>query len=330
MAPSGEQVATQKAERVGTAIALDAIEMNIRRILCPTDFSETSAHAAEEAAAIAGYYGAAITALHVVQPPMDANFGVESLDSLRQQTAAFFGVATTAGLSVDALIEVGLPVRHILDRAASVSADLLVMGTHGASGFEHLVLGSVAEKVLRKVRCPVLTVPPRVATRSPLPFRRLLCATDFSAASASAVRFALSLADESDACLTLLHVLEWPWHEPPQPSIDALPPEQAFALGMFRRESEECARKQLESMIPPTQSRVRAAVVSGTPYEQVLGAAASESVDLIVLGVGRRSALDLAFLGSTTNHVVRAARCPVLTLRDREVEVQRDTQRVER
>jgi nucleotide-binding universal stress UspA family protein len=300
--------------------------MNIRRILCPTDFSETSAHAAEWAAAIAGYYGAGITALHVVQPPMDATLGVESLDSLRQQTAAFFGAATNAGLSVDARVEVGSPVRHILDRAASLPTDLLVMGTHGASGFEHLVLGSVTEKVLRKARCPVLTVPPRVGARSRLPFRRLLCPADFSPASASAVRFALSLAAESDACLTLLHVLEWPWHEPPQPSTDALPPEQAFALAMFRRESEESARKRLQSMIPPTQSKVRAAVVSGTPYEQVLQAAASESVDLIVLGVGRRSALNLAFLGSTTNHVVRAATCPVLTLRDPEIEAQRDTQ----
>jgi nucleotide-binding universal stress UspA family protein len=304
--------------------------MNISRILCPTDFSETSAHAAEWAAAIAGYYGASITALHVVQPPMDATLGVESLDSLRQQTAGFFGVATNVGLSVDARVEVGSPVRHILDRAASLPADLLVMGTHGASGFEHLVLGSVTEKVLRKARCPVLTVPPRVGARSRLPFRRLLCAVDFSAASASAVHFALSLAAESDACLTLLHVLEWPWHEPPQPSTDALPPEQAFALAMFRRESEECAGKQLESMIPPTQSRVHAAVVSGTPHEQVLAAAAAESVDLIVLGVGRRSALNLAFLGSTTNHVVRAATCPVMTLRDREIEAQRDTQKDER
>ena len=293
--------------------------MNIRRILCPTDFSETSAHAAEWASAIAGYYGAGITALHVVQPPMDAALGVESLDSLRQQIAAFFGVANNVGLSVDALVEVGSPVRHILDRAASLPADLLVMGTHGAGGFEHLVLGSVAEKVLRKALCPVLTVPPRVPTRSRLPFRRLLCATDFSEASASAVHFALSLAAESDACLTLLHVLEWPWHEPPQPSTDALPPEQAFALAMFRRESEECARERLQSMIPPTQSRVRARVVSGTSYEQVLEAAASESVDLIVLGVGKRSALNMAFLGSTTNHVVRASACPVLTLRDREI-----------
>ena len=290
--------------------------MNVKRILCPTDFSETSAHAADLAVAMAGYYKAAISALHVVQtfePSLDAG----SVDGVRQETAAFFGDATKAGLTLDGHVELGSPIQRILDHADSLPADLVVMGTHGSSGFEHLVLGSVTEKVLRKAPCPVLTVPPRARSRSRLPFRHLLCATDFSDASSSAVRFALSLATESDACLTLLHVLEWPWHEPPQPSIEELPPEQGFALAMFRRESEERARRHLEALVPRIGPRVRVAVVSGTPYEQVLAAAAAESADLIILGVGRRSALNLALLGSTANHVVRAAVCPVLTLRGR-------------
>jgi nucleotide-binding universal stress UspA family protein len=290
--------------------------MNIKRILCPTDFSETSAHAVEQAVTIAGYYGAAISALHVVQP-IEPSADPEPLDGLRQDTAAFFDAATNAGLTVDVQVDVGSPVHRILDHAARLPADLVVMGTHGSSGFEHLVLGSITEKVLRKAPCPVLTVPPRVRSRSQLPFRRVLCATDFCDASASAVRLALSLAVESRACLTLLHVIEWPWHEPPQPSIEELPAEQGFALAMFRRESEERARKQLEALVPQPQTGVRVAVVSGTPYEQILGAAATGSADLIVLGVGRRSVLNLALLGSTANHVVRAAECPVLTVRER-------------
>jgi nucleotide-binding universal stress UspA family protein len=251
----------------------------------------------------------------VVQP-IEASIDAPSLDGLRQETAAFLETATKAGLSVDVQVEIGPVVQRILDHAARLPADLVVMGTHGSGGFQHLVLGSVTEKVLRSARCPVLTVPPRMQSRSRLPFRHLLCATDFSEASSSAVRLALSLARESGACLTLLHVLEWPWHEPPQPSIEELPPEQGFALAMFRRESEERARRQLEELVPPAQPGVRVAVVSGTPYEQVLAAAATGSADLIVLGVGRRGALNLALLGSTANHVVRAAECPVLTLRE--------------
>ena len=290
--------------------------MKISRILCPTDFSETSAHAVDLAVAIAGHYKAAISGLHVVQtiePSVDAG----SVDGLRHEAAAFFDKATRAGVSVDVQVELGSPVHWILDRAANLPADLVVMGTHGSSGFEHLMLGSVTEKVLRKAPCPVLTVPPRARSRSRLPFHHLLCATDFSEASSLAVRFALSLAVESDACLTLLHVLEWPWHEPPQPSLDELPAEQGFALAMFRRELEVRARRQLEELVPRTGPSIRVAVVSGTPYEQVLASAAAESADLIVLGVGRRSALNLALLGSTASHVIRAAECPVLTLRGR-------------
>jgi nucleotide-binding universal stress UspA family protein len=290
--------------------------MNIKRILCPTDFSETSAHAVEQAVTIAGYYGAAISALHVVQQ-IDASADIQSLDGLRRDTAAFFDAARKAGLTVDVLVELGSPVHRILDHAVRAPADLVVMGTHGSSGFEHLVLGSITEKVLRKASCPVVTVPPRVRSHSRLPFRHVLCASDLSDASASAVQLARSLAGESGACLTLLHVIEWPWHEPPQPSIEELPAEQGFALAMFRRESEERARTQLEALVPQPRPGVRVAVVSGTPYEQILAAAAAESADLIVLGVGRRSALNLALLGSTANHVVRAAECPVLTLRER-------------
>ena len=87
---------------------------------------------------------------------------------------------------------------------------LIVIGTHGAGGFEHLVLGSVTEKVLRRATCPVLTVPPRARTTAKLPFKRILCPLDFSESSLAALDFAFSLAQQGDAELTILHVFEWP------------------------------------------------------------------------------------------------------------------------
>src|SRR5262245_59681358 len=122
--------------------------MNIRRILCPTDLSETSALAVEQAVAMAGYYKAAIFGQHVVQL-IESVDGV-SLEGVSHETAAFFETAAKAGLTVDVEVEPGSAVHQILDHAARLPADLLVMGTHGSSGFEHLVLGSVTEKVLRK------------------------------------------------------------------------------------------------------------------------------------------------------------------------------------
>jgi nucleotide-binding universal stress UspA family protein len=160
--------------------------VTIARVLCPTDPSEASAHATEWAVAVAGQYEAAITALHVVSPIFMAapGMGVPSyaepieeseMDRLRKDIAAQFGVASTGRGPLDVVMDVGQPATRILERAASLPADLLVMGTHGTSGFEHLVLGSVTEKVLRKARCPVLTVPPRAGDVPPAVSTRPVC-----------------------------------------------------------------------------------------------------------------------------------------------------------
>jgi nucleotide-binding universal stress UspA family protein len=302
--------------------------MKIARVLCPTDLSEASAHAAEWAVVVARYYKASIAALHVLSPivlavpgPARSSDGesvqVSDLERALQATGALFATATAAGVAVDILVDVGQPASRILDRAASLPADLIVMGTHGTSGFEHLVLGSVTEKVLRKGSCPVLTVPPRAQATSRLPFQRLLCAIDFSDSSLAALQFAVSLAQESDAALTLLHVLEWPWEEPPPPVIAELPIEQGFALAEFRRYSEASAKKRLESLAPDSipPSRIVTRVRNGKAHVQILDVAAEEHTDLIVIGVRGRFPLDMALFGSTANQVVRRAAAPVLTLR---------------
>jgi nucleotide-binding universal stress UspA family protein len=231
--------------------------------------------------------------------------------------AAQFGAPLADKSRLEILIDLGQPASQILERAASLPADLIVMGTHGTSGFEHLVLGSVTEKVLRRARCPVLTVPPRAQATSRLPFRRLLCAIDFSESSLAALQFAVSLAEESDAALTLLHVLEWPWEEPQPPTIEGLPFERGFALAEFRRYCERSARDRLESLVPDSlrlSQRPVTRLRNGKPYTQVLHVAAEERTDLIVVGVRGRNPIDVTLFGSTTNQVVRRATCPVLTL----------------
>ena len=179
------------------------------------------------------------------------------------------------------------------------------------------MLGSVTEKVLRKASAAVLTVPPRARATSTLPFARVLCPVDFSDPSLAAFEAALSLAKASSAALTVLHVIEWPWLEPPAPAVSDLPPAQAAALAEFRRYIETSAMMRLEKLIagaaltpPPTPS-----VVHGKPYVEVLRVAGQCRADLIVMGVHGRNALDMMLFGSTTNQVVRQATCPVLTLR---------------
>jgi nucleotide-binding universal stress UspA family protein len=289
--------------------------VEIHRILCPSDLSDASAHAVEQAAVIAAYYKARICALHALSP-LTSSIETTAIDECRRRMRAFFDPATKAGIAVDIEVELGVPITRILEWSASLPADLIVMGTHGTGGFEHFILGSVTEKVLRKAACPVLTVPPRAHATSRLPFKRLLCAIDFSDVSLSAAQWALSLAHESSAGLTLLHVLEWPWPEPPAPTMAELPTEQAEALMAFRRYSEESARHRLDSLLQDASqtTQVSSRIGSGKAWAEILRVAREEQSDLIVIGVRGRNPLDVTLFGSTTNHVVRRATCPVLTL----------------
>ena len=243
--------------------------MNIKRILCPIDFSDASTHAIDHAVAFANWCGARITALHVCRPPLLSDPGVEmsshgqvvddiDTENLRAQTAAFCKAATTAGINLEILIGHGEPTGRILEHATGLPADLIVIGTHGTSGFQHLLLGSVTEKVLRKASCAVLTVPPRAQATSRLPFQRLLCAVDFSDCSLTALQYAFSLAQESDAELTILHVVEWPWREPPAPSTSDLPPAQASALAEYRRVPVSKAPRRVSSRSCPRRFQRRA------------------------------------------------------------------------
>jgi nucleotide-binding universal stress UspA family protein len=291
----------------------------INRILTPVDLSDSSRHVTAHALLMARWYNAAITALHVCNPIAvpSTDFGLagttaasfENEDDIAAQILRGFG-SVQAG-QVDVLIEHGPVANCILDRARSLAADLIVMGTHGAGGFEHLVLGSVAEKVLRKAPCPVMTVPPHARTTSKLPFTRLLCPVDFSDSSLAALEFALSIAQEIDAGLIILHVFEWIPGDEPLTNRPINVPE-------YRRELELDFGERLQALVPDSvqnRSYPTTRMAHGKAYREILGVATEESVDLIVMGVHGRNALDLMLFGSTTNQVVRRATCPVLTLR---------------
>jgi nucleotide-binding universal stress UspA family protein len=300
--------------------------ITISHILCPVDFSEFSRHALHYATALAKWYRAPLTLLHV-QPVMAIPAGPpevmpvfvmtrdqqqQLLESLRKEVAEEVGEAVLTHVDV---VE-GNAAREIVARAQSGHADLIVMGTHGASGFERLLLGSVTEKVVRKSPCPVLTVPPRTPDATPVPplFKRILCAVDFSPTSMRALKYATSLAEEADGCLTVAHVFELEGSMP-ENWRDALTPrsvrDQLVAL-------EDERREKLAHAVPDNAKlycQVEHVMAGGTPYREILRLAAEKQSELIVLGVQGRTAADLMFFGSTANHVVRQATCPVLTVR---------------
>jgi len=287
------------------------------RILCPLDLSKTSDHVVQHAVQFGRWYRAPITALHICNPIVipSTDFTVvgaptvpiltdDDINEIRHKVQTRFDSAGAG--PVDVIVESGHPAKRIVEIAGALPSGLIVMGTHGATGFQHLILGSVTEKVLRQAPCPVLTVPPRVRTAPSLPFTRILCPIDFSESARAALEFAVSLSQESSAPLTILYVLEW--------SSEELSPFTAE----YRHEVEQSAAVKLAELSAGFEQRASRPIIRvtrGKAYREILAAASEESSDLIVIGVHGRNPLDLMLFGSTTNQVVRRATCPVLTVR---------------
>ena len=268
--------------------------MKIASILCPTDFSEPSRHAMEYASTIARWYGATVVPLHV-QAPAYATVGA--------------GNGTDAGMSAleGAHVVYGAPADAITTFAAESGVDLIVMGTHGVSGFRHLILGSVTETVLRQAECPVLTVPPRAHSTAQLPFKRILAPIDFSASSIEALRLAVGLAEESGAILEVFHAVD----EPAEHTLFVARP---YDVHHHRALYERHVLEHLDRVLLPIacdRVHARLRTSQGRPEAEILRAA-EDGIDLVVMGVGR--AADTTF-GSTVNAVVRDACCPVVTVR---------------
>ena len=301
--------------------------VTIHRILCPLDFSEFSRHALVRAAAIAKAHGAAITALHVVPIPIPiAPLPLEVVSPVpprltpeehaRARAALATFVRLNPAMTVPMECEViEAPVVHqeIVAQASRLHADLIVMGTHGRSGFQRLFLGSVAEKVLRLALAPVMTVGASAADGAGS-FARIVCGIDFSDCSSAAFDYALAIADGANAQVTAVNVIEWT-----PLGYDPLvgPPTD---LAGYRMSAEAAARERLRQAVAnvhPSDVQVHQVVTSGQPHHELLRIATEGHADLIVLGIHGRNPIDRLFFGSTAEPVVRQAKCPVLTVRAR-------------
>ena len=302
--------------------------VNIKHVLCPVDFSEFSRHAFGRAVAVARGYGADVTVLHVLPVPSavpalpygpegPGPFGFEAVDRDRvhAELSRFLGTGDPVGVPVRyETAEAPSVQKEILLQTSKTSADLVVVGTHGRSGFDHLFLGSVAEKTLRTSRVPVLVVPPHTRDVVPAPrepFRSVLCAVDFSQDSARAFEYAASLARHGAGRLTLLHVVE-PMPVGYDPMVG--PP---FDIAGYELRLEESGRAQLQKLAPDRVTagcEVETVLARGKAYKEILRVAAERQADLIVLGVHGRNAFDRLVFGSTTEHIIRRARCPVLAV----------------
>ena len=298
--------------------------IEFRHVLCPIDFSETSARALVYASAFASWYESKLTVLHVVssfesviEPSVRPGetghiFSGHSREEVLAEMQRFLEPSGAAARSAVLLAEEGKPSDVIAQQASALAADLTVMGTHGRGGFNRLLLGSVAERVLVTSRSPVLTVPPGApAEIAKVVFKRILCPIDFSPSSLRALRYALELGRQADGCVTVLHAIEYMDQEEPCEHVD-------FDIRRYRAHVLEHARERLHRHLegePRTWCEIEEDVVVNRAYREVLKRAAESPIDLIVMGAQGSSGLELTLYGSNTQHVVRRAPCPVLTVR---------------
>jgi nucleotide-binding universal stress UspA family protein len=275
------------------------------------DFFPASLNAIAHATALASNYDAELKVVHVVTPigPIAEGLLVSASDvieSMRKESvrrlARVVANARAAGIKVESEIRLGNVHQEITRAMQSYKPDVVAMGTHGRHGVERWFMGSVTERLLRHSSVPLfITSTTRRPRRVASSFRRILVATDFSEGTPSALNYAFSIAQENEAAITLLHVLE-------------APTDMAYE-NRDRLISE--TTRNLVKLIPKDAEAwcdVRTRVEMGTAYKRILNILAREKFDLLVMSIHGKSILERVFLGSTAELVVRTAQIPVMLI----------------
>jgi nucleotide-binding universal stress UspA family protein len=284
----------------------------LAKILVATDFSLVSDRALDFAASIARAFDSRIYLTHIIIPDpyrtVAAEVATTAETKVDMRTRVEFGrIAKTGrlnGIPYEAVIEEGTLWAAIENLVEKFGIDLVVLGTHGASGLKKVLLGSGAEEVFRHCHVPVLTVGPAVKELSPAgaEFKNILFATEFGPAVDREAAFAVSLAQEHQSKLTLLHVIPYL--------------EEYSESAVHAKRAEVVA--QLRELVPAeseTWCKPEFLMVIGDPVEEILKYAAESEADLIVMGAKKREKLAGYLPHTKAFRVVTAAKCPVLTVR---------------
>lgn len=285
----------------------------LKNVLFATDFSRIADAALPYAVAIARRHEGAVFVAHVLPSELWEMPGTPGGDATReanrrvaqQQLDALMESSAFPGVAHHARFAEG-DVWEALERIMREDhIDLVVLGTQGRTGLQKFLLGSVAEEIFRCADLPVLTVGPHVAAKPAGElFRHILYPTDFSEQAAAALPYALSLAEENDARLTLLHVV------PADPG-----------QGEARERTGGGYVKRLREVLPreaQVWERVDYEVRFGNAANGILELAEERGADLIVLGVrcaGAFARAESHLRRSVAQKVASHARAPVLSVR---------------
>ena len=323
---------------------------HIDKILAPVDLSASSEKSSFYALQLARAFGAEVVYLYVIPEsslsaklffprtlppetlPVDPDEGGgERLSPSEEQEArekldTFLRRLPLRGTRFSSLVDKGVPFLKILQAVETLRPDVVVQGTHGTSGLENRIIGGNATRVIRRTRCPVISVKPRefgsflgritegmglsghaaageVAARESYQFppKKILYPTDFSEPSRLAMDYAVDVAKRSRAELVVLHATD---RDASEDGADGSPGAQAQMDDLVRE------MKALHCDL-----RITEWIVEGRPFPAILSAIVRDEMDMVVMGTHGRTGLRIMLSGSTTDRVIRNAPCPVLTVR---------------
>ncbi|MBW2610561.1 MAG: universal stress protein [Deltaproteobacteria bacterium] len=296
--------------------------MKLKKIICTTDFSALSNHAVYYGIALAKEFKAKLYLCHVIDTSSitmydGAAFTYESQNGYIRDYANKY-IARLIGehkIDWEPIITVGRAADEIVRIAEEKDVDMAITATRGRSGLKRLILGSVTEHLMRTIPCPLLAVrgPGQDVTDAAdqeIRFQRILVGCDFSSDSILAVQYGLSLAQEFQSDLHLVHVMP-PIHK-------VLPKHVIETRERFQQDFRNELNEKLEKLVPKEAFNwctPEMTLLAGHPYEELVKYAVVQGMDLIVLGVRGHSLVETMFVGSTTDRVVRRSQCPVLSVR---------------
>ena len=304
--------------------------MTPRKIIVPVDFSPHSQAASELAVAIAGQ-GAEITLLHVDQLPGMSSVTPEPVylapqlwDSLgrghdravRDRLGEWqreLAERAPEGAAVRVAVVQSDTATGILDYATDTDADLIALGSHGASAATLYLFGSITERVAKEAPCPVLVTNADIADNTPpAPFRHILVAADYSPFSAPSARLAARML-APDGVLEFVHVWHAPYLRTMEHSFQVRNDEVYQLMETYRRAEVERLNKFIDELrLDLPSERQHAYIEAGTAPRGILRRAGDTSADLIVLGAHGREGLQERILGTVADRVLRSAPAPVL------------------
>jgi nucleotide-binding universal stress UspA family protein len=302
------------------------VTTRLRRLLHPTDFSAASRAALDKAIALARAHRGQLLIAHVLPPValMPASYGLGSTyDGLfrarratgLRQLDRLVARARAAGVRASGvLVDVGLAHEEIARLARARRVDTIVMGTHGRTGVTRALLGSVASQVVASAPCPVLTVKVGAAHRRTGRVQRVMCATDFSAASRAAFRAAVTLARAARATLVVAHVL--------RPVVEPLVEDGLVLSSRTWDQLASSVRVAADEQLARDVARARAAGVRATGIVRegpvvgaIVRATKTARADILVVGTHGRTGVSRLVLGSVAAPLLAMSPCPVLTVR---------------